>query len=83
MRIRSFVGRRGNRRASPWWDRAALAVIVLLIAAFVVVAIDNVRRHDTLTRWRTSLEAAAGNPSGSKRYHFGSQAKPSVDQQFT
>ena len=63
MRIRSFVVRRGNRRASPWWDRAALAVIALLIAAFAVLAVGNMRRHDALTRWRSSLEAAAGNPS--------------------
>ena len=63
MRIRSFVVRRRNQRASPWWDRAALAVVALMIVAFVIVAIGNMRRHDALTRWRSSLESASGNPS--------------------
>ena len=63
MRVRSFATGRRNRRESPWWGRAALALIALMIAAFVVVAIRNVRRHDALTRWRSSLELAAGNPS--------------------
>lgn len=63
MSIRSFAVRKRNRRASPWWDRAAIAVITLLIAAFTVIAIRNVRRHDALTRWRSSLELAAGNPA--------------------
>ena len=63
MRIRSFATGRRNRRESPWWGRAGLALIALMIAAFVVVAIRNVRRHDALTRWRSSLELAAGNPS--------------------
>ena len=63
MRIRSFVARRRNQRSSPWWDRAALAVIALLFAAFTVVAVGNLRRHDSLIRWRSSLERAAGNPS--------------------
>ena len=62
MRIRSFVLKGRNRRSSPWWDRAALAVIAVMIAAFVVVAIGNLRRHDALTRWRSALEAAASNP---------------------
>jgi hypothetical protein len=62
MRIRSFVvGRR--KRASAWWDRAALAVIAVVIAALAVIVVRNVRRHDALTRWRTALEVAAGNPS--------------------
>lgn len=63
MRIQSFVVRRRNQRGSRWWDRAALAVVALMIIAFAVVAVRNVRRHDALTRWRSSLELAAGNPS--------------------
>jgi len=62
MRIRSFVVKGRSRRTSPWWDRAALAVIAVMVAAFVVVAIGNVRRHDALTRWRNALESAAGSP---------------------
>ena len=63
MRIRSFVVRRRNQRASPWWDRAALAVIGLMVVAFAFIAVRNLRRHDALTRWRSALELAAGNPS--------------------
>ena len=48
MRIRSFVVRRRNQRGSPWWDRAALAVVVLMITAFAVVGVRSVRRHDGL-----------------------------------
>jgi len=55
MRIRSFAIGRRNRRESPWWGRAALALIALMIAAFAVVAIRNVRRHDALTRWRPAI----------------------------
>ena len=63
MTIRFFVVRRRNQRASPGWDRAALAVVGLMIIAFAVVAVRNVRQHDALTRWRSSLELAAGNAS--------------------
>ena len=61
MRIRSFAWRKRSRRASPWPDRAALALVALMLLIFVVIAIDNVRKRDALTRWRTSLELAAGH----------------------
>ena len=63
MRIRSFVVKRRNQRASPWRARAALTVIAVAIAALAVVVIRNVGRHDALTRWRSALESAAGRPS--------------------
>lgn len=63
MNIRSFVVSRRKRRGSSWWFRATVAMVVLLISAFVVVAVRNIRRRDALTRWRSSLELAAGNPA--------------------
>ena len=63
MKIRSFVVKKRGRRASSRWDRAALAVIALVIVGVGFVSVRNLRQHDALTRWRSALESAAGSPA--------------------
>ena len=47
---------------SPWPSRVAWAVIGVGAVFFAVVVVRTIERHDALTRWRHSLEVAAGRP---------------------
>ena len=51
-----------QRRRSPWRTRLAWTLAAIVALLFVAAAIRNLRRHDSLTRWRQSLEASAGKP---------------------
>ena len=63
MRIRSFSRTTRQPPRSPWPLRLAWAVIAVVAVFFAVAAVRNLRRHDSLTQWRQSLEAAAASPA--------------------
>lgn len=63
MRIASF--RRAMRQPprSKWPGRIAWLVIGGLVVMVATLAVRNVRRHDSLTEWRSQLEATSGRPA--------------------
>ena len=62
MRIRSFTRAMRKPSRSPWPTRVAWTVIAVVAVFFIVAAVRNLQRQDSLTAWRQSLEAAAGRP---------------------
>lgn len=63
MGIRSFSRTTRRPPRSAWPVRLAWTVIAVVAVFFVVAAVRNLRRHDALTQWRQSLEAAAASPA--------------------
>lgn len=63
MGIRSFSLTRRQPPGSAWPLRLAWTVMAVAAIFFVVAAVRNLRRHDSLTQWRQSLEAVAGSPA--------------------
>ena len=63
MRIRSFARSMRQTSPSPWSTRLAWAVIGLSVLFFGTIFVRNVRRYDSLTVWRQSLEEATRRPA--------------------
>ena len=62
MHIRSFSRAMRRPSRSPWPARLAWMVITVAAVFFIAAVARNLGRHDSLTRWRQSLEEAAGRP---------------------
>ena len=63
MRIRSFSRTMRRPSRSSWPARLAWAVIAVAAVFFIAAVVRNLRRHDSLTEWRQSLEVMAGRPA--------------------
>ncbi|MGE4055257.1 MAG: PCYCGC motif-containing (lipo)protein [Vicinamibacterales bacterium] len=63
MGIRSFSQSMRRPSRSPWPTRLAWAAFVLGSTLFIAVVARNLRRHDSLTEWRQTLEEATGRPA--------------------
>ena len=63
MRIRSFSRTMSRPPRSPWPSRLLWTILVVAAVLFVTAVVRNLRRQDSLTQWRQSLEAAAGRPA--------------------
>ena len=63
MRIRSLRQSMRRPARSPWPAWFAWTIGGVVAVFLIAVAVRNVVRHDSLTRWRQELELSAGRPA--------------------